>query len=447
MDKRCWKALVLGIVMILFCGCGIDPTKTVLEEEVTEKVGRADLPGTENTVEEKDTGKSIEKTTETVETEDSFSIQVMDGFSDTRYTEKGDKIIYDFISQDVKAELSQFPATAKTIEQFFQDKNMEIYRSIDADYYYGDGEIQMSYHMNIEPQRMDERVISFLYGGDFYYGSGTIYNNTFFEGVVFDTVTGKRLGLEDVVQDVDEFARFVEAYIATYIFNSDEILNSFGIKSKWSYTQLPDFDCDIRKNNWFFTDEGMMAICNPSEKWALSLTQTNILIPYEKLVKYLKPDFIPDGIEQEKQESTSIDIDLYNTLYRGITIDDLTQESGLNAVFSGEVYEAKTYEVDDGKIYFVEGYPNNITGIEMNQNIDGVSIAGCKIGMTYDECVERLQQYGFKEMQKNVSSRKEMLNDAKWEYIDFILINNIVVNIQYGAFESEEDYNWNFYYE
>ena len=174
---------IVEILTVLFSGCGTSLTN--VNENLEKNWSETEEVLWENT--EKFLDERVSEIEENITEEEILSVQVVDGFSDIKYTEDG--------------------------SQIFQNRNMEIYNSIDTDYY----EVKMDYHMNIEPQRMDERVVSFLYGGDYYYGSGTEYNNSYYEGVVFDTVTGKRLQLEDIVQDVDEFEKFVESYIAIYI--------------------------------------------------------------------------------------------------------------------------------------------------------------------------------------------------------------------------------------
>ena len=171
------------------------------------------------------------------------------------------------------------------------------------------------------------------------------------------------------------------------------------------------------------------------------------MIPYEDLTDYLKSDYIPEEVVAEEKKQMK-DIDLYEVLYPGATSDSLAKESGLNAILLEGNYESNNYIVDDGKILYTSlgSEPSNITGIEVYQYVEGVTIAGCRIGMTYDECLECLQQYGFKENSRDFYfSSKQVINDTEWKYMDFTLINDIVVYMAYGVFESAEDYNWYFY--
>lgn len=388
----------------------------------------------------------VQSDTEEYLLEDEYSIEVVDGFESISYvTEVPDDIWvmddsgieHSFTSQQIEATMSKYPETAEKIENFFVNHNIEMYmKSKEETEYEG---YAMTYQMNIEKERIDDTVISFLYGGNYWRGSGTEYNNSYYEGVTFALDTGTRLKLEDVVYNVEDFRKMAVSYIALSLW--EELCALDNPYMYQGYGSLPEFTDEFEDYNWFFDENGLAVICNPSGKYCRTVIDRNFVIPYEKLSGYLKEEYIPEGIVASERENAEY-ADLLDVLYAGVTTDEAASRSGLDIKMTFSDGEVNVYEACEGKVEFTScGSSPGSIDIIMTHPVDGVSIGGCTIGMSISDCIASLEQNGFYVANRDdYNNRCIMLHDGEWKEIDFKTLNGVVVEIRYGVYYFDSDY-------
>lgn len=421
------KILIIMIMLFVFSsGCGKDVgsvSEVYRENESTTVETQKRVPIGETEIE-----------TESKE-EEIFSIDIVDGISELKNIDED--IIYDFRAQAVKCEMSQYPETASSIETFFEKRNTEMHDvSINETEYEG---YAMTYQMNIEKKRIDSSVISFLYGGVYWRGSGTEYNNRYYEGVTFDTETGMRLKLEDIVYDVEDFRKMAVSYIALLLWEEQGIPENPSME--YTYGELPEFTDEFEDYNWFFEEEGMALICNPSGKQSWTVIDRNFIIPYEKLFGYLKEEYIPSGIVASEEMDEGY-VDLLDVLYVGVTTDEAASRSELDTEMMYYGGDINVYEAYGGKVEFTSfGSCPASCDVAISFPVRNVAVGGCTIGMSVDDCIENLEQYGFYVANREDDcNRCVMLHDGEWKEIDFKTLHGVVVYIRYGVYLGEWDY-------
>lgn len=429
MSRKIVLTITQIIIVICALGCGNSKGEDTDENIVAETEA---LVESSEGIETKFPESEAE--TEHIEAprESIFSIELVDGLADEKTAKDCEildgvqvpdetEILYVFTSQEVEAELPDYPETAAALEKFFLDKNVEIYSASESETVY-EG-YTMEYQMEIEKERMDNNVLSFLYGGYYWRGSGTIYNNSYYEGVVFNTSTGQRLKLADVVYDVEKFRKMAVSYIALYLCDELEVMDKEDIDYQWD--TLPLFTDEFDDYNWFFTNEGIALICNPDEKESRTVIDRSFVIPYENLYEYLKEEYIPDGVVRAEKELIN-PVDLLDTLYVGATTDTAVQMSGLDAEWVEYVDTLggfNVYKACNGSVYF-RAYGESPASIEVRHYTDEVTIGGCMIGMSIDECIASLEQYGYYVgAQDDYYCGYTMFNDEEWKEVNFKTLN------------------------
>ncbi|HIT66691.1 MAG TPA: hypothetical protein IAB61_05565 [Candidatus Merdisoma merdipullorum] len=428
--KKRWFAVFCLCLILVAEGCAANGEHAEQEAQQEEAA-------------EQEVKQETEQENET-EKEERFEITVVDDASLNRKYTTNESNLY-FTSQEVDADLTEYSAAEEAVESYFPLRAAVLYGEIESnfEYYYGEagegevpyfGPLDLNCSMNIETGRTDSRVLSFCYGGQFFRGEGTLFNNTYYEGVVFDTETGKRLALEDVTEDADAFARFAKAYVTLYIYHDKGILETYS-----DISNMPTIVLEIEKNNWYFNEEGMVIICNPDEKDIYTVIETNITIPYGSLLDYLKPQYIPEGVERQEPLKTE-PVDFMELFRQSSDLYEVAMASGLEVT---EVFgEPVSYMAFDSKIR-ITGLASapQVYGVTIEDYIEGVSIGGCTIGMSAEECIERYMDMGFDApVDCGYRGRLNLFKEEDLAVVTLYVISDIVVAMDYGIFQGADEW-------
>ncbi len=122
----------------------------------------------------------------------------------------------------------------------------------------------------------------------FYAFTGGAHGNSHTENFVFNTATGKRLGLNDV------FVTGFEAPLNKLIDSRFRKMRGLSPAERLDGEQGMLFENSIRFNdNLALTDKGIRFHYNPYEIAAYAFGSTVVNIPYSELEGLLKPEFMP----------------------------------------------------------------------------------------------------------------------------------------------------------
>ncbi len=129
--------------------------------------------------------------------------------------------------------------------------------------------------------RMDERVISFDAGA--YYFLGGAHPNTIEAGITFDTQTGKRLMLADVVKDKEEAAAAVKEFLLAETGKEEYQGVLFGDYE----TYLDDL---FSETTWYLGEDGFHIIANTYSIAPYVAGSFDFVIPYGQ-ADFLKEEY------------------------------------------------------------------------------------------------------------------------------------------------------------
>ena len=246
MKRHMFKVLALMLAVMLLAGCGKTPapTTTAAPEttapastaQETETPGRQ-VPDTETTEPETTEPAATEpESTAPATTEAEPVVEAalpalftqtvydysFDGNRDVFLAESYYGLVslseqsakdYPMLAAAMKAEKDE---EAKRKEEFLQNFNSGAKSQYEED----KESFRKNYlHGDVLVRRADRRIVSFLYDEDVYYGMK--HRERYMTGVNFETQTGKRLDLRDVVTDVDKLGQLI--YDELKIFYGDGV--------------------------------------------------------------------------------------------------------------------------------------------------------------------------------------------------------------------------------
>lgn len=204
----------------------------------------------------------------------------------------------------------------------------------DADKEYealSDNPDRMFYYYSLERAftvgRLDGRIIS-LRAQDYIYKGGA-RGSSFGSGVVFDAVSGKRLGLADIGEDYRALVDFSSSYIAQ-LAGEDENADY------WYDDYVTTLGAVVSDNNWYFDEKGLVFICDPGLIGPHFTGGLEFTVPYGELKGLLREKYMP----AQKNFGISAGPDIAHIAYEG-AVDTQSFNSLLDHADSGLAAEPR----------------------------------------------------------------------------------------------------------
>ncbi|MCM1468496.1 MAG: hypothetical protein NC086_10125 [Alistipes sp.] len=171
-----------------------------------------------------------------------------------------------------------------------------------------------AYNTVLQAERADDVILSF-YGSTYTYSGGNHGNRDTY-GVNFDTGSGSRIELNDILFDREQF----------FIFARDYVGQNYGDYAEEFTRMLGEGGEKLKDTDWCMDGYGINFLYD-GVNW-----NWQYRIPYEKLVDYLKPEYFPTSKEADY------------SLYMGVgAVMDVNGDNILDVVTqpekNGDIYE------------------------------------------------------------------------------------------------------------
>lgn len=141
--------------------------------------------------------------------------------------------------------------------------------------------------VKIESGKVNENSVN-LFKTETQFKYGNMYAQEEAEGYCFSAVDGKRLELEDVMEDVDGYLNFAANRIREELENN---------QTAGKYNLYEDYFTTVREvleteGRWYFTDKGITVIFNPDEVVYITLGIQTFQLPTAEINGFLKQEYI-----------------------------------------------------------------------------------------------------------------------------------------------------------
>lgn len=207
-----------------------------------------------------------------------------------------ENIDFKLYTQDIVINSKQYKTTAENIKRYFANQDTELYKKLkvcakeNSDLLVSEKPICIENRIYLECMRNDANLISFRRYGSFWRGTGTIETNIWGEGVTYDSKTGEKLEITDIVLDMDAFYEAAEAYVAIKLYEQErkEYVHR-GESDLYERYRKDSFFNEMESGKWYLTDRGIGMMLWPEEKDGTVVFGKDVLIPYEEVIDYLNP--------------------------------------------------------------------------------------------------------------------------------------------------------------
>ena len=145
-----------------------------------------------------------------------------------------------------------------------------------------------SLQQSLIPTRVDSRIVSFSGRLD-YYTAGAIHPNVVLKALTFDTVTGARLTLKDLIPSDDSLA-----VLEQKVLDRLEEMGPDGFYPEYENIVAFHFNpASESSQDWYLTGQGMVCFFSPYDIAPYAAGSITILIPYSELDEILAPAYLP----------------------------------------------------------------------------------------------------------------------------------------------------------
>lgn len=280
MKKRMKQLTALGVAAVLVLG-GCAKEEPVVEE--TPEVVMEEEP--EEIVEEEPVDETIP-----------LSISI-DTNNKTYYFEDGEKAYLYLQYCDVTVEGDGYDKLKRNIENWSMDRSEDLrslYTSFeetagsesqDNEDFYG-----YSLYQTVTTARADEAVVSLLDDTWQYIGGehGTFYR----EGINFDSGSGKRLSMEDIFSDYENFKEDAKERIVY------ELREKYGEELFEDYiTTVEELWAEDSEPEWYLDASGIVVVLQEYSVGPYSIGSPEIHLPYAEFKPYIKEAYLPGSAE------------------------------------------------------------------------------------------------------------------------------------------------------
>ena len=141
-----------------------------------------------------------------------------------------------------------------------------------------------------EVERADGSVLTITY--DDYYHTGGAHGTYFTRGYSFDTVSGKKLAIEDLSSDSEAFKNQLVSVML-------ELAQDESISQRIDSSFVPEdkreeaFSALLREGSWYLTNSGITVFSDVYEFGPYALGEVKFEIPFEKLSSVIDEKWLP----------------------------------------------------------------------------------------------------------------------------------------------------------
>ena len=224
-------------------------------------------------------------------------------------------------------------------------------------------------------KRVDSAVVSMQRQN--YSNRGGIHGGTYYSALNFDVNTGKRLTMDDIVEDKEEFLEAAKASVL-------EICESDVYKDRLMPDYEASLDMVLQDDLWYFDYEGITFIANEYELAAYAEGTLRFTIPYDD-IKGLKKEYAYEGGYQKSAnlgETIDVDLDGDGTadeiLFNSTSMDET--EGGPTLLINGENY-SQVFE--ENEFYFAYPYEEYVV-LDIDESDNTLELAFQDYGMSDD---------------------------------------------------------------
>lgn len=331
--------VVAGLSMML-SACGqkpvvkeVDIETSTIDNDDSEKEGTG---GSKVVEKEIDLSDDAEKTDEIVPLTTSIRTIYANRYEEGTYKllakSTADTIeIYDEGYDNLKKSLKEYSQEAEKIANSFADEAESIYAE-QGDEGIGIGNWYSEYVIKV--RRADSKLLSFDVEGSSFMGGAHPYS--FVTCMTYDSQTGNMLGIEDVVNNKDEFKKALYEQTKNHEY-SDEFFED------WETTFENYFD-DTQKDyllNWSVTPYEICVHFNPYELGPYALGRIDIHLPFEEFGDLIKEEYT----NYKPLRVYSADAD-YGSYYKEFAVDTNNDGNKEIICITGEDIYSDDYNPD-----------------------------------------------------------------------------------------------------
>ncbi len=206
-----------------------------------------------------------------------------------------------------------------------------------------------SIYQKTELMRADSQVVSLLEMTGAYLGGA--HGNYEYEGATFETGTGKKLELSDILQDPEAFQREAVVWI------TDRLKETYGDML------FPDYARTVERMwsdnpSWYLDAGGLTFVFDPYEVGPFSMGKTSVTLPYMEFDVYMKPEYgkppkdgravLPENVTLSLEDDFRLNVyhmDEDSWVKIDLSVDDMVYEVGE----FGRLSEAYLLTLEDGR--------------------------------------------------------------------------------------------------
>lgn len=280
MKKRMERLTVfLCVLLLLTGGCGKDEKMAAVVTTQEENVQTEEEPEVEEAQEEQ-----VPLSIETKTNHKTYYLE--DGETPYLYLQYCDITVEGNGYEDLKRNLENWSLERS---EDLRNQNSSFLELVDDE---TDSETFYGYSLGqtITTARIDEQIVSLL-DTTYQYAGGTHQSN-YYEGVNFDTKTGKELSLEDVIVNMESFqSKAAEHIISCLKENYAEGLYmdyASSVEAIWE---------DAKQPAWYFDANGLVIILQEYEVGPYAMGAPEIHFSYADYKQYIKDAYLPDHSE------------------------------------------------------------------------------------------------------------------------------------------------------
>lgn len=284
MKKRMKQLVALGVAMLLVLGgCGKEPEEPVVVEtpeiEVEEVTEAEELPAEEMV-------------------EETIPLSVNINTNNKTYYFEGGEDAYLYLQYcDVTVEGDEYENLKRNIENWSLERSeglRSLYASFeesasqdaeDHEEFYG-----YSLYQTVSTARIDERIVSLL--DDTYQYTGGAHGMFYREGVNFDAASGKKLALQDIFSDYENFTEVATERIIYHLNENygEELFDEYikTVEKMWLDDMEPE---------WYLDGSGIVVVLQEYSVGPYSIGTPEIHLPYAEFEQYIKEAYLPDASE------------------------------------------------------------------------------------------------------------------------------------------------------
>lgn len=275
MKKRSYLLLLAAGCMILSAGCG--KTEHTEQAEAEQRVEAQNVQSPEQTVQ----GTNMEESVPQVIFEPGKTLDWYDDetgrwllhaeYTGVSVTGEGYEALEEGVRKWMEEEEADIRESGETYAEWAKDDEAGLYE--EDDYY------RYSIFQELELARADSRVVSMVKMWSEY--TGGAHGNYWYEGIVFDAASGRKLELANVLQDAGRFRQKATGYIGKEL------------KEQYGEGLFPDYEQTVEnmwetEPEWYLDASGITFIFNPYAVGPYAMGEARVTLPYGEFGSYLK---------------------------------------------------------------------------------------------------------------------------------------------------------------